>query len=404
MNVIIFDTKHVKGLHPLTFTRPMGALRCGILTTAEKWEHYLKARVSYACTAPINEKYPANLQKDNLFIAGDVVPTKELAKELCALNAGESLMKEDRLIAIRFNEEIVDLLMQNETPKGAVIQTQSELSFIEKTFHLLIHNKAEIKKDFELITANRASQSISETVTVVGAHKNPSIVNNIFIEEGAEVEYCYLNPQEGPIYIGKNAKVMEVSMLRGPVCIGESSQVSMGAKIYGGTAAGPWSKLGGEVSNSIIIGYSNKVHDGYLGDSVIGEWCNLGADTNTSNLKNDYSPVKLWDYATERFQLTGLQFCGLIMGDYSRCAINTSFNSGTVVGIGSNIFGSGFPRNFVPSYIIGGPQGMKVNGLTAAQKIAGIAMERRNIEFTEADAKIMEHVFESTKVYRNSLK
>ena len=390
---------------PLPYTRPQGEIRCGILTVKEKWKHYFSGlEASCLSLDIINKKYPLNLGDDNLYVSASVLPDKALVRAVSALGKNELLQSQGEVIAARGGASSKTGVLNNDFSAFSPVNYSEAYQTIEKTFHLISINQNEIRSDFELLTNGRQTKTLSETVVVVGAHKNPLLVNQIFIEEGAELEHCYLNPQGGPIYIGKNAKVSEGAMLRGPLAVCESSQISMGAKLYGGATIGPWSKVGGEVSNSLITGYSNKVHDGYLGDSVLGEWCNLGADTNTSNLKNDFAIVKLWDYSLERFVRTGLQFCGLIMGDYSRCAINTSFNTGTVVGVGSSIFGSGFPRNFVPSFVTGGSQGYKVNGLKSAKNTAATAMARRHVEFNDADANLLNEVFEKTKKYRTSLK
>jgi len=404
MHVVLFDNKHRKGMLPLTFTRPQGEIRCGILTIKEKWEKYSGLKVSCLSSDVLAGKYPVFLDEDNLYVSASVLPNKSLLAEVLSLQVNAALIKDGEILAVRGGSTIKSQVQSNDYTGFQTIDYSDQLKVVERVFQLITLNKDEIRADFKLLTQGAYSQPISETVTIVGAHKNADLINQIYIEKGAEVECCYLNPSEGPIYIGKNAKVAEGAMLRGPIGICESGQISMGAKIHAGVTIGPWSKVGGEVSNSVISGYSNKVHDGYLGDSVLGEWCNLGADTNTSNLKNDFAEVKLWDYSRERFLKTGLQFCGLIMGDYSRCAINTSFNSGTVVGVASNIFGSGFPRNFVPSFVIGGPQGFKVNGLKPVERTVTMAMARRNIEFNSADADILNEVFAVTKNYRASLK
>lgn len=404
MHLILFDNKHREGMLPLSYTRAQGEMRCGILTVKEKWTRYSGVMASCLSTGLISQKNPVSLGNDNLYISASVLPNKGVVKAVLGLNENEALVSKGDIIAVRGSAEVRQHVLDSDIAAFKALEYDGEYRVLEKVHNLITFNKDEIQLDFELLTNGRQSKPICESVTVVGGHKDPSLVNQIFIEEGAELECCYLNPKEGPIYIGKNAKVSEGAMLRGPIAICEASQISMGAKIFPGATVGPWSKVGGEVSNSVITGYSNKVHDGYLGDSVLGEWCNLGADTNTSNLKNDFAIVKLWDYSTERFAKTGLQFCGLIMGDYSRCAINTSFNSGTVVGVGSNIFGSGFPRNFVPSFVIGGPQGYKVNGLKPVEKVAKMAMSRRNVEFNNSDSIILNEVFEVTKKYRTSFK
>ena len=404
MNLVLFDNEQREALFPLTFTRPQAAIRSGILTIKEKWEIHFGIKGSYLTTTAIALKYPLAVTSDTIFIAGNLLPNDNLVVAIQALKPGEGLAKEEKLLAIRADEKACQKILNNDFSDWQLNDWKESVEQICYAYQLLPVNKMEMEFDFQLLTHGRQSQEISETVTVVGEHKNPEYRSRIFIEPGAEVEYAWLNPQDGPIYIGKNAKVQEGAMLRGPVALCESAQINMGAKIYGGATIGPWSKVGGEMCNSIIFGYSNKVHDGYLGDSVLGEWCNLGADTNTSNLKNDYAEVKLWDYTRDRFQKTGLQFCGLIMGDYSRCAINTAFNSGTVVGIGSNIFGSGFPRNFVPSFIIGGPQGYKNNAPAVVKRTATMAMKRRNVAFSQADDAIIDEVFGFTKKYRTSLR
>jgi UDP-N-acetylglucosamine diphosphorylase/glucosamine-1-phosphate N-acetyltransferase len=225
---------------------------------------------------------------------------------------------------------------------------------------------------------------------------------NIFIEEGAKLAYCTLNASTGPIYIGKNAEIMEGSLIRGGFALCEGAQVKLGAKIYGPTTVGPYCRVGGEINNSVLFGYTNKAHDGFLGNSVLGEWCNIGADSNNSNLKNNYEPVRLWSYETENFAETGLQFCGLMMGDHSKCGINTMFNTGTVVGVSATIFGSGFPRNFIPSFSWGGAGGFTTYVTQKAFETAKIVMSRRNVAFTEEDAAILEHVFEMTKKWRKT--
>jgi len=404
MNLVLFDTDQREALFPLTFTRPQAAIRAGILTIKEKWEAYLKIDGSYLTTSTIALKYPLVVTSDTLFVAGNLLPDKALVGAIQSLKFGEGIIKEGNLLAIRTDETACEKIQRNDFSDWQLGEWKDTVDQVCYAYQLLPINKREIDADFWLLTQGRQSQKISETVSLVGEHKNPECRKRVFIEPGAEVEYAWLNPQDGPIYIGKNAKVQEGAMLRGPIALCDSAQINMGAKIYGGATIGPWTKVGGEMSNSIILGYSNKVHDGYLGDSVLGEWCNLGADTNTSNLKNDYAEVKLWDYTKDRFQKTGLQFCGLIMGDYSRCAINTAFNSGTVVGIGANIFGSGFPRNFIPSFVIGGPQGYKSTASAIIKRTATMAMKRRNVEFSQADDAIIDEVFEATQKYRSSFR
>ena len=277
----------------------------------------------------------------------------------------------------------------------AIVQYKQELLTVKNTWDIFSKNEQAIAQDFALVTADRESQPIPESNRVIAPE-------NVFIEEGAKLEFTILNASAGPIYIGKDAEIMEGSIIRGPFVLCNNATVKMGAKIYGGTTVGPHSKIGGEVNNSVIFGYSNKGHDGFIGNTVLGEWCNLGADTNTSNLKNNYAPVRLWSYETEGFAKTGLQFCGLMMGDHSKCGINTMFNTGTVVGVNANIFGGGFPRNFIPSYSWGGSAGFTTYLTKKAFDVAQVVMDRRKVEFTEQDKKILEHVFETTKDWRKN--
>jgi UDP-N-acetylglucosamine diphosphorylase/glucosamine-1-phosphate N-acetyltransferase len=274
-----------------------------------------------------------------------------------------------------------------------IIEFNEECLKLEHTWDIFAKNDAALREDFELITEDRKSQPIPKSVNVISP-------KNIFIEEGAKLEFVTLNASTGPIYIGKNAEIMEGSVIRGPFALCEEAQVKLATKVYGATTIGPHCRIGGEVNNSVLFGYSNKGHDGFLGNSVLGEWCNMGADSNNSNLKNNYEEVRLWSYETEGFARTGLQFCGLMMGDHSKCGINTMFNTGTVVGVSANIFGAGFPRNFVPSFSWGGATGFTTYLTSKAFQTAKIAMARRQVEFTEEDAKILEHVFEITKKYR----
>jgi UDP-N-acetylglucosamine diphosphorylase/glucosamine-1-phosphate N-acetyltransferase len=275
------------------------------------------------------------------------------------------------------------------------IEFKKDTTKVEHTWDLFKLNGIAIQQDFELLTKDRDSESLSGTVNVFGDHP-------VFIEHGAKLEYVTLNTSNGPIYIGKNAEVMEGSLIRGPFALCENANVKLGAKIYGPTTVGPHSKVGGEVNNSILMGYSNKGHDGFLGNSVLGEWCNIGADSNTSNLKNNYAEVRLWDYQTEGFAKTGLQFCGLMMGDHSKCGINTMFNTGTVVGVSANIFGSGFPRNFVPSFSWGGSKGFVTYKTNKAYEVAEKVMERRGQTLTEQDKGILDHVYELSSKFRKA--
>ena len=383
MNVILFDSNR-SNFYPLSYTRPISEFRIGILTIKEKWTHYYK-NISTKTEDYLVSKYPIRKQKENLWIDASVLPSKELKTELDSLRNGEVLESNGKIIAFKnLNYSFKNLNK---------INTSILVNSIENIWDIFSDNGREIEADFKLLTKARKSQKISDTNTVIGKH--------IFIEKGAKVSCSILNAENGPIYIGKNAEIMEGAIIRGPFVMGENAVLKMGSKIYGPTTLGPHCKVGGEVNNSVFFGYSSKAHDGFLGNSVIGEWCNLGADTNNSNLKNNYTEVKLWNYEMERFKNTGLQFCGLIMGDHSKCGINTMFNTGTVIGVSANIFGSGFPRNFVPSFSWGGASGFQVYKLPKVFEVASKVFERRKLDFDENEQNILSEVYDMTKRYRN---
>ncbi len=389
MNYVLFDESRRNNLLPLTFMRPVADIRFGILTIREKWEYFLKCKTSTLTENYLSAKFPLVKEKENIIINGAVCPNDKLIDEIGQLQAGQALVKGDTVIAMYLNEA------DFEKPSGAVEEVETEAEFLEinNTWDIFAKNGLALAFDYELITKGRKSQKIP-------AHCLAMNPENIFIEPGAEILASTLNASLGPIYIGKKAVVMEGSNLRGPLALCEHAQVKMGAKIYGATTIGPWSKVGGEVNSSVIFGYSNKAHDGFLGHSVIAEWCNLGADTNTSNLKNTYDQVKLWSYPDESFIETGQQFCGLIMGDHSKCGINTMFNTGTVVGVSSNIFGSGFQRNFISSFKWGGVTGFSTFLPKKAIEVAKGMYGRRELEFTDIDAKLIEDVYNLTHNYR----
>lgn len=393
MNYILFDDKSWDNLLPLTFTRPVCEVRSGILTIKEKWEKYLNVKMSYFTQEYLQVKYKLNIEEENILISGSVIPNISLLNDLENLNLNEALVKDGKIIAVKLDQQSVsgfDYTNINKYNKKDYTKDIIEITWPWDIFRL---NGENIKSDFELLTEGRKSAKLSTTNNVLGAE-------NIFIEEGAKIEFATLNADTGPIYIGKDTEIMENSVIRGPFALCDHSVLKISAKIYGPTTIGPHSKVGGEVNNSVIFGYSNKAHDGFLGNSVIGEWCNLGADTNNSNLKNNYAEVRVWNYETERFIQTGLQFCGLIMGDHSKCAINTMFNTGTVVGVNANIFGEGFPRNFVPSFSWGGAHGFTVYGINKAFEVAEKVMERRNIKLDEVEKNIIKEIFEKTSKYR----
>ena len=396
-NIILFDDDNWKNILPLTYTRPICEIRVGILTIKEKWEHHLKAKASYITQDYLAEKYPINIAEQNIIINSTALPTPKLLKLIKNLQTNEAILSGDELIAARLNSKQFENLIEEkgitELEGVDIADDPDAVNRILAPYDIFTKNDVELENDFRLITKGRKSQEISSTNTAINAE-------NIFLEEGATVECAILNAKNGPIYVGKNAEIMEGSMVRGGLAMCEGAVLKLGSKIYGATTIGPHSKVGGEVNNSVLIGYSNKGHDGFLGNSVLGEWCNIGADSNTSNLKNNYDEVKLWSYVDKRFAKTGLQFCGLIMGDHSKCGINTMFNTGTVVGVNANIYGSGFPRNFIPSFSWGGASGFKTYLLKKSLQTAEIVMARRSIELTDLDSMILEHVFLKTAEFR----
>ena len=383
-NIVLFDDIVWEKLLPFTFTRPVAEIRVGITTITEKWKVFASS-VSWHTQDYLATKYPSNITSDNLFVRGNVIPSTDFIAELKNLEPGIALVKDDVVLAFRGAQ------FQLEALKKKVYE--GNLTLIENSWDIFEKNDEIIRFDFETLTKGRTSAPLSATNNVL----NPE---NIFLEEGAKAEFATIDASGGPVYLAKDAEIMAGALIQGPLALEEHSVIKMGAKIYGATTVGPWCKVAGEIQNSVIFGYSNKGHDGYLGNAVLGEWCNIGADSNNSNLKNNYDKVKLWDYSTGRFARTGLQFCGLMMGDHSKCGINTMFNTGTVIGVSSNIFGSGFPRNFVPSFSWGGASGFALYTLKKALETAEIVMGRRKIELGEIDKNILEAVFEYTNKYR----
>lgn len=385
MNYILFD--NTKGsLLPLTYTRPVCDIRFGILTIREKWEKFLKVTTGTITEDYLSEKYPLAAGKANILINGAVCPNKNLIKEIKSLKKGEALMRGEMLIALNSTKPDFDSIITRK-------ETKTFFLYLKNIWDIFQKNGTAIEDDFKLLTHGRPSRKISSTNQIINK-------KNIFLEKGAKIEFAMLNASAGPIYIGKDAEVMEGSLIRGPFALGDHSQIKMGAKIYGSTTIGPESKVGGEINNSVIFGYSNKAHDGFLGNAVIGEWCNIGADSNNSNLKNNYAPVKLWSYITNKFENTGLTFCGLIMGDHSKCGINTMFNTGTVVGVSANVFGAGFPRNFIPDFSWGGSAGFTTYKLNEVFSTMQKVFARRNKILDETDKEIIMKVFELTEKYR----
>jgi UDP-N-acetylglucosamine diphosphorylase/glucosamine-1-phosphate N-acetyltransferase len=388
MNYILFDDHTWHNLLPLTFTKPVAEIRIGILTITEKWEHYLNGKLTFQTQEYLNQKYKASYTNNAVFINGKICPTPELLAQINQLEFNTGIKKGSTLIAFRSNIasplNIADALISS-------VETSTMYTSVENVWDIFSKNGDAIKADFDLITRGRTSQPLSTSNTVIGDAKQ------IFLEEGAIVEASILNTNTGPIYIDKDAEIMEGSVVRGPFSLGEHAALKLSTKIYGPTTVGPHSKVGGEVNNSVIFAYSNKGHDGFLGNSVIGEWCNLGADTNNSNLKNNYGNVKLYNYSQKKMIDTGLQFCGLIMGDHSKCGINTMFNTGTVVGVGANIFGGGFPPTHISSFSWGGADGMEEYKFDKMIETASRVYARRNLTVNAVEKDILEKIFKNTE-------
>lgn len=391
MNYILFDGQVRRALLPFTFTRPVADIRMGILTLREKWEHYLGGRTSTLTEDYLSKRFPMVRSSRNTLIDPSFLPTAQLATQVRNLGPQTALYHQGEVVAYTVPDPGIP-------PDFASYHRQDfeggGLIRLKNTWDIFSKNAEAMEADFELLTNGRKSAPISNTNILIRPDR-------IFAEEGATVEHSILNATDGPIYLGRNSEVWEGNLIRGGFALCEKAVVKMGAKIYGATTVGPYGKVCGEISNSVIFGYSSKGHEGYLGNAVLGEWCNIGADSNNSNLKNNYAQVRLWNYASERFEQTGLQFCGLMMGDHSKSAINTMFNTGTVIGVNCNIYVPGFPRNFVPSFSWGGASGFMTYLPVKAFEAAKVMMARRGVEFTQDDADILNHVFEETRKYRN---
>ena len=385
MNYILFDGSVRNSLLPFTFTRPVADIRIGILSIREKWEKYLGYTTTTITEEYLEVKYPMVELEENVLINASYLPTKSLVEQVRNLSENQAIFKGEEVIAFFTSDtqDDVDFTLYKQ------IECSGDVLQLKNTWDIFSLNDKAIEADFNLLTEDRTSQPIPEGVQVINKE-------NIFIEEGATISFSSLNASKGPIYIGKDAEIMEGCLVRGPFAMCEHSVLKMGAKVYGATTLGPFCKVGGEVNNSVLFGFSSKGHEGFLGNSVLGEWCNVGADTNTSNLKNNYAEVKLWNYQVERFTNTSLQFCGLMMGDHSKCGINTMFNTGTVIGVSANIFGSGFPRNFIPSFSWGGAAGFTTYQLNKVIEVAKVVMKRRELQFSEIDENTLQHVFYET--------
>ncbi len=385
MNLIFFDDVNRDYLLPFTLSRPVADIRIGILTIREKWENIFQRKSSTHTQDYLQAKYPLQIGDDNLLIAGSALPSAPLVDDILALKLGEALYENDNLIAIRLNKNEITSFPKIEALKKNITYPIARLS---RNWHIFQNNDTEIRKDFQLLTAHRDSASLSSTNRLIGD------AQHLFIEEGATIEGAILNTQTGPIYIGQGAEIMEGSLVRGPFALGKGATLKMGSKIYGATTIGPFSKVGGEVNNVIFFGYSNKAHDGFIGNSVVGEWCNFGADSNTSNLKNNYAHIRVPHFATSELIDTQSQFCGLFMGDYSKCGINSMFNSGTIVGVACNLFGTGYIQGRIPSFSYGSPQdGLQINLLNKVIETAKRVFDRRGLNFDKKEEEILKTIF-----------
>lgn len=394
MNVILFDDQRIQHFLPLTHTRPLSALRCGILTMKERWDFVLQASCYVKTSEHLREKFPFRVSEDNLLINSAVLPSPDLMKAIQVLEPGSAVIKGEVVIAVRLAETEARLFDGQVLPEAIKqVELPNEVLQLQHPWDLFTLNDRVLREDYQLLTRGRISASISSTNRIIGS--------DVFIEEGARVECSMLNASTGPIYIARNAEVMEGCMIRGPFALGEGAVLKMGAKIYGATTIGEGCKVGGEVNNSIFLANANKAHDGFIGNAVIGEWCNIGADSNNSNLKNNYEEVRLWSEYKQTFVRTGLQFCGLIMGDHSKLGINTMINTGTVIGVSCNVFGAGFPRNFIPSFSWGSAAGFTEYQLKKAIDTASRVYQRRNLPFDAIEQQIFQHVFETTNSQRN---
>lgn len=369
MNITLHDNENWLKFAPLTLTRPIGNLRIGILTNDERWKLFFPhAEIGFKSQAYMSSKFP---DAGGTEMNACVILNRDIADAIALLGENDELFCQDGWIA-RNGEGSNKVKFT-----GAVI-------FLKERWNLYEMNGDALLSDFNIITEGRDSEQLSNSNRVIGDSKL------IFLEEGAKVEASILNTTNGPIYIGKDAEIMEGSIVRGPLAMNEHSALKLGTKIYGPTTLGPHCKVGGEVNNCIFQSFSNKGHDGFLGNSLIGEWCNIGADTNTSNLKNNYGNVKTFSFESMQLEQTEVQFMGLVMGDHSKCGINTMFNTATVIGVSSNVFGAEFPPKYVPSFQWG-VDGESYNFVKALDS-AGNMMTRRGLQLSIPDIDILNYI------------
>lgn len=394
MNYILFDSNACHSLLPFTHTRPVADIRCGIFTMRERWEYLLKQPTSTATSDALQAVFPLSATADNVYVNGAVVASSTLIEAINKLSMNQKLVCGELLLAFRTDSSTSWKDIEPTTASFEIVLYENTLQTIEHIWDIFSLNDSILRSDFQLLTKGRTSQSLPDNITVVGKE-------NVFLEAGASLHAgCIINASTGPVYLAKDAEILEGCIVRGPLALGEHAVIKMGAKIYGATTIGEGCKVGGEISNVVFFGNSNKGHDGYLGNAVIGEWCNLGADTNCSNLKNNYDTIKIWDEHANKSIQTGLQFCGLMMGDHSKCGINTMFNTGTVVGVSANVFGSGFPEKFIPSFCWGGSEGLTTYQFKQAMATASRMMARRNKSLSENELELFQHIFKQTEAQR----
>lgn len=417
--IVLFDTREsFENILPLSYTRPVSGLRVGVMTIRDKWERLLPAHYSALTALYLREKFPVELDENGatLFVAGNLLPDERLAETVAAMKEGEALVKDGTMVAfcgsmtsftaIMGSDFCYTIGQTDERPEekmkpSRVIEYEGEVERIEYVFDIFEKNGDQIKSDYRLLVKGESPVVPDRSVMIIGNMTTPDGHPSLYIEEGATVEGAIINVKEGPVYIGRDAKIMEGSCVRGPLALCDHAQIRMGSKIYEGTTIGPYCKVGGEISNAVMQRYSNKAHDGYLGNAVIGEWCNLGAGAVASNLKNDYSKIRIWNYYKQSFMRTDLQFCGVVMGDHSKAGINTMFNTATVVGVGVNLHGSGFPRQFIPSFSAGSPEGGFDNvQIDKFMETAGKVMARRGLTLTDTDRHIFDTIYSSAARFK----
>lgn len=396
MQVVLFDDHLRSAFLPLVYTRPLAELRFGIRTLSEQWMDMLGGDQAFLTEPYLYSCFQAqDQQKERLFINARLIPDYRLAGELRQIADRMALRAGDQLLAVKVpaNEDVPDYHALLDYPATAP-ENDLQFSFLQHLTDLFRFNEGAIHEEIKRVTYGMISAAIDPTNTVIGDPED------VFIAEEAIIEGAWLNVRKGPVYIGQGAHVQEGSTVIGPCTIGAHTTVKPLTRVGGASTIGPWCKIGGEVSNSIFQGYSNKGHDGYVGNSIIGEWCNLGADTNTSNLKNNYGPISIFNYQERKPVNTGLTFCGLLMGDHSKSAINTMFNTGTVCGVSANVFGGGFPPGFIPSWSWGGGDGLTTYDLEKSLETAHRMMGRRNVELDTDTEQMLRHIFTLTADFR----